>query len=434
MTATSNSNLIMFLMLGTVFGFGIAATILVGQAIGRGAVDDARRVVGVAAFWFFFISIAIAAAGWIFTPQLLQLLDTPGPAIAPATSYLRVIFLAIPFMFFLNFIMMALRGAGDSVTPLIFMGLSAVIDVILNPVLILGLGPAPEMGIAGSATATLIAQGIALAGMIIYIYAKDLTIRLRGAELRYIRPAKMLSVSIITKGFPMGLQMLVVSGSAVVMIGFVNGYGINTAAAYGVTAQLWSYIQMPAMALGAATSAMAAQNIGAGKWNRVNAVTRSGIMANIALTGSLVILLALLDRPALGLFLVPGSPAIPIAMNINTLVSWSFIMFGVMMVTFGTVRATGAVIAPLFIIAFSLIVVRIGFVLVFEPLWGADAIWWSYPFSSGAAMLLSLIYYRYGGWRDSSMFTKQAGHLHQKPSIPIENTTDSTKPSWVAID
>ncbi|WP_254305613.1 MATE family efflux transporter [Sphingopyxis sp. BSNA05] len=79
--------------------------------------------------------------------------------------------------------------------------------------------------------------------------------------------------------------MLVVSGSAVVMIGFVNGYGINTAAAYGVTAQLWSYIQMPAMALGAAASAMAAQNIGAGKWDRVSAITRSGIMANIALTG-----------------------------------------------------------------------------------------------------------------------------------------------------
>ena len=191
---------------------------------------------------------------------------------------------------------------------------------------------------------------------------------------------------------------------------------------------------MPAMALGAATSAMAAQNIGAGKWDRVNATTRSGIFANIALTGSLVVLIALLDRPALGLFLVPTSPAIPIAVHINTVVSWSFVLFGIMMVTFGTVRATGAVIVPLFIIAFSMIVMRIGFTLVFEPHWGADAIWWSYPFSSGAAMILSLVYYKYGGWRKSSMFANQADTLQQEASVPIENAADSTKPSWVAID
>ncbi|WP_254305622.1 polysaccharide biosynthesis C-terminal domain-containing protein [Sphingopyxis sp. BSNA05] len=85
---------------------------------------------------------------------------------------------------------MALRGAGDSTTPLIFMALSAVIDTALNPIFILGLGPAPKMGITGSATATFIAQGMALIGMIAYIYTKDLTIRLRGAELLYIRPVK----------------------------------------------------------------------------------------------------------------------------------------------------------------------------------------------------------------------------------------------------
>ena len=418
LTATSNANLVMFLMLGTVFGFGIAATILVGQAIGRKDVDTARRVVGAAAFWFFFISILIASAGWMFTPDLLRLLDTPLPAVPLAISYLRVIFLAIPAMFFLNFLMMAMRGAGDAVTPLIFMGLSAVIDVILNPVLILGLGPAPEMGIAGSATATLIAQVIALAGMIAYIYRKNLVIRLRGSEFAYLRPAPELSKSIIAKGFPMGMQLLVVSGSAVVMIGFVNGYGVLTAAAYGVTAQLWGYIQMPAMALGAAASAMAAQNIGAGKWDRVDAVTRAGISANIVLTGSLVVLIYFADRFALQLFLGSDSPSIVIAMHINSVVSWSFVLFGVTMVVFGTVRSTGAVVPPLIIIIMSLIGVRIGFVLALQPVWEAEAIWWSYPVSSMVSMTLAILYYRFGKWRSASMISETPEVSEQEAAIP----------------
>ena len=434
LTATANANLVMFLMLGTVFGFGMAATILVGQAIGRGDVDSARRIVGTAAFWFVCISLLVAVLGWLFTPGLLRLLDTPTAALALATSYLRVIFIALPFMFFLNFLMMALRGAGDSMTPLIFMGLSALIDIALTPVFILGLGPLPALGIAGAASATLIAQGSALVAMLTYIYAKDLDIRLRGVELHYIRPVLALSRSILAKGLPMGMQMLVVSGSAVVMIGFVNGYGINTAAAYGITAQLWNYIQMPAMALGAAASAMAAQNIGAGRWHRVSAITRAGVLANIVLTGVLVFGIYVANRFVLTLFLDASSPAIDIAQHISNIVNWSFIFFGVMMVLFGTVRATGAVIPPLIIITISMIGVRIGFVTVFETQLGADAVWWSYPVSSAASMLLALAYYRFGNWRKTKMVSQPCECTAQEASVACENAAGASKPSWVGVN
>ncbi len=120
------------------------------------------------------------------------------------------------------------------------------------------------MGIGGSATATLIANGVSLVALLLYIYGRDLPIRLRGAELGYIRPDPALLRTILVKGVPMGLQMLVVSTSALAMIGLVNRYGTSTTAAYGAANQLWTYVQMPAMAVGAAVSAMAAQNIGAG--------------------------------------------------------------------------------------------------------------------------------------------------------------------------
>lgn len=434
LTATANAHLIMFFLLSTAFGFGISSTILVGLALGRGDVDGARQVVGTAAFWFFFLSMSVSLLGWIFAPELLQLLDTPDEARPMAISYMRAIFIAMPFMFYLNFMMMALRGAGDAVTPLIFMVISVVIDVVLNPILILGLGPFPKLGIIGSGVATLIAQGAAMIGLIIYIYRADLSIRLRGPELAYFIPEWTLTKSIVTKGFPMGLQMFVVSISAVVMIGFVNSYGIFTAAAYAVAAQLWSYIQMPAMALGASASAMAAQNIGAERWDRVESITRTGVVANIFLTGLFILGIFFVERYVLVLFLGPESPAIEIAQHINMIVSGSFILFGAVLVLFGTVRATGAVVQPLIIITFSMIVVRIGFVLLFEGSWGVEAIWWSYPVSSGVSMLLAWAYYRFGDWRESSMVAGDPRLIEHDTQIPYETTADVPQPGWKSIN
>jgi putative MATE family efflux protein len=270
LAATSNANIVMFLLISFVFGFGMAATILVGQAFGRKDLDEARRVVGTTAGAFLLISAIVAAVGWFLSPAILALLGTPGPAAPLALAYLRVIFLAMPALLLLTMLMMSLRGAGDSLTPLWFMLVAVVLDSGLNPVFILGLGPAPRMGIAGSATATLIANYTALIGLLGYIYFRDLPLRLRGTEFRYLWCDIALLKTIIVKGFPMGIQMIVISLSALALVGMVNGYGVDTAAAFGVAMQLWTYVQMPAMALGAAVSAMVAQNIGAGLWSRVS--------------------------------------------------------------------------------------------------------------------------------------------------------------------
>ena len=87
----------------------------------------------------------------------------------------------------------------------------------------------------------------------------------------------------------MGIQMIVISLSALALVGMVNREGVDTTAAFGVAMQLWTYVQMPAMALGAAVSAMAAQNIGAGKWDRVGQITRVGIVQSLLITGALIV-------------------------------------------------------------------------------------------------------------------------------------------------
>jgi putative MATE family efflux protein len=407
LAATSNANMVMFLLTAFVFGFGMAATILVGQAWGRKDIDNARRVFGTAMGSFAVISLLIAIAGYFLAGAILDLLGTPGDAAPLALAYLRVIFLAMPALLLLTLAMMALRGGGDSMTPLWFMLVAVLLDSALNPVFILGLGPAPRLGIAGSATATLIANYTALIALFAYIYLRDLPLRLRGNELRYLWCDVEIMKTIIIKGFPMGLQMVIISLSALALIGLVNREGVDTTAAFGVAMQLWTYVQMPAMALGAAVSAMAAQNIGAGLWDRVGRITRVGIVQTLVITAAAIIALTLSDRTVLSLFMGSDSPALPIARHIHMVATWNFLLFGVMMVLFGTVRANGAVWIPLIVLAIGMVPVRFGYIFATYGWLGADAIWTSFPVTSFINLALAVAFYVHGGWKKAHMTIDQ---------------------------
>src|SRR5437764_6608756 len=403
LAATSNANMVMFLLTAFVFGFGMASTILVGQAWGRKDVDGARRVFGTASGGFAVVTVLIASAGYFLAPAILHLLGTPGDAAPLALAYLRVIFLAIPALLLLTLLMMALRGAGDSLTPLWFMLVAVVLDSGLNPFFIRGWGPFPRMGIAGSAMSTLVGNYVSLIGLFIYVYAKDLPLRLRGRELRYLIPSPAILKTLLIKGLPMGIQMIVISMSALALVGMVNREGVDTTAAFGVAMQLWTYIQMPAMALGAAVSAMDSQNIGPDKWDRVGQITRVGILQSLLITGGLIVVLTLADRTVLALFMGPDSPALPIARHIHVLASWNFLLFGVMMVLFATVRANDAVWAPLIILPVGLVPVRFGYILATYGWLGADAIWTSFPVTSAINLMLASAYYLNGSWKKARM-------------------------------
>ena len=239
--------------------------------------------------------------------------------------------------------------------------------------------------------------------MIAYIYVRDLPLRLRGRELRFLRPDLPLLKIIVTKGLPMGLQMIVISSSALAMLGLVNQHGVQVTAAYGVTQQLWTYVQMPAMALGAAVSAMAAQNIGAGHWDRVAKITRTGVLFSLAMTGALIVILTLADRAVLGLFLGGDSAAMPIARHIQLIATWGFLFFGVGLVLFGTMRANGEVVGPLIIMFIAMYPVRLGFALGTGDWLGLDALWLSFPAGMVATSIMAVALYLQGGWKRRTM-------------------------------
>jgi len=322
---------------------------------------------------------------------------------------MRVIFLALPFLVLYIFMTSVLRGAGDSKTPLYFLVLSVGLDIGLNPVFIFGVGPIPAFGIAGSALATLLAQAVSVFALIGYLYRRKHPLCLHGDEVRLLRVDWSIVATLISKGVPMALQMIVVSASMVLMISLVNRFGIDTTAAFGAAFQVWNYVQMPSFAIGMAVSSMAAQNIGAQKWDRVAATARVGVVYQFLLTGSIVLLIEFFNTAALGMFLRADSPALQIALHLNRIGAWSFVFFGISFVLFGVVRANGAVIAPLLILVISLLGVRFPLAFLLLDRYHADAIWWSFPLSSAVAVSLAMAYYKFGNWRQARMMTMPHG-------------------------
>lgn len=403
LTATTNANTLLFLLLSAAFGLSMATTILIGQHFGSRQVDMAKRVAGTSATFFAVLSLAVTTVGWLACEPLLRLMRTPADALPLAVSYMRVIFLGLPFIFMNVFMSAALRGAGDSKTPFYFLLLNVVLDIVLNPVFIFGLGPLPALAVAGSALAMLVAQAISLTALITYAYRNKHVLCLHRDELKLLRMDGSIVGPLVRKGVPMGLQMLVMSFSGVLMISLVNRFGVDTSAAYAAAFQIWHYVQMPSIALGLAVSTFAAQNVGAGLWDRVAKTARVGVAYGSLFTGSLVVILELFSRPVLSLFLPPDSPALAIGEHLNSIVAMSFVFFGVTFVLFGVVRATGAVVAPLLILTFTLLVVRFGVAWLLLDTFRAEAIWWSFPLTSAISALLAVLYYKFGGWRSARM-------------------------------
>ena len=417
LAAIANANNILFFLLGAVFGVGMAATILVAQAIGRDDLPGAKRVIGTSATFFLSASVMVALLGLPLSRHVLVWMGTPEGALPHADAYLKLIFLAVPFLYAFAFLSAILRGAGDARTPFLFLLLVVALDIVLVPLLMLGIGPWPAMGMAGAALASLIANALGLSALLAWLRHRDHRLWIHRTERHLYRPDWRIIRALLTKGLPMGLQMVMLSAAMIAMISMVNAHGIDTTAGYGAALQLWTYVQMPAMAIGAACSTMAAQNVGAGRWDRVSRIAGTGVGFNVLLTGGLIALLLLLDRAALSLFLGDASVALETARHLNRIAIWSFLFFGVTFVLFGVVRSTGAVLPPLLILAVTLWGVRVPVATLLQPSLGIDAIWWSFPASAFVAMLLAIAYYRWGGWRRARMLD---GAEREPVAIPAE--------------
>ncbi len=434
-SAIGNANVIGMLAQGAIFGATMAANIMIAQSVGAGDLKMVKRVMGTAISFFFVLSFLLAFLGGIFAPHILGAMHTPPQAKAEAIIYLRIVFSAMPFMYFFMFIQMAQRGAGDSRTPFYFMLVAVGLDIVLNPLLIAGIGPFPKLGIAGSATSTLIGQSVSLVALLIHLYRKRSVLMLRPHELHMLIPNWTILRPLLVRGLPMSLQMFVMSAAAATMLTFVNSFGTVVSASYAGAQQVWNYIQMPGMAVGASISSMAGQNVGAGKWDRVSRIAGVGLLLSVAVTGTAAIIIYALGPLPLYIFLPPfgpdghPSPTIPIALEINRTVLWAFVIFNATFALTGIVRSTGAVWPPLLILVFSMFLIRIPFAWFLLPHIGKEAIWWSFPLGTLTSSVLSALYYKFGGWRKVRIIQPEA--LGEVPDSPV--TTPQMDPHEDAV-
>lgn len=398
-SAVGNGNLIFHITLTGIFGIATAANVMIGQAMGARDMAAVKRAMGSAVSFFSLLSLVLAALAMWLTPAILEFVRTPQEARHEATIYLRLMFAAMPFMSLFLFLQMAQRAAGDSRTPFVFLTLAVVLDIAFNPLLIRGIGPFPQLGVGGAAASTLLGQAISLALMVVWVYRRGSPLTLKGGELALLRPQRHIVKTLVMRGMPMALQGLLVSGAVLVVMGLVNDFGPVTVAAYVAATQVWGYVQMPPAAIGAAVSSMAAQNIGADRWDRVDRLTMIGAVIGVVITVVICGLVYLAGDNVLRLFLPAGSPSLAIARHIDHIVLWSFIIFAVYTVLTGAVRATGAAMQMAVIVFIAMWVGRLPFAMLLRPWLGQDAIWWSFPMGTVAASVLGLLYYRFGGWR-----------------------------------
>ncbi|WP_370931618.1 MATE family efflux transporter [Bartonella sp. DGB1] len=404
LVASANTNIVFFMVLSLVFGFGIAATVLVAQSLGKKDEDGARQAFGSALGFCVVLSVIIVILGEIFLDNIFHVLATPVDVLPMAKTYAHIMLWALPASIITIMISMGLRGGGDFVTPFYFMAFSCLIDAILNPLLIAGLWGFPQLGIAGSGLSTVIASYSSLMLMLFYISRQKSYLSFDWEHLHYLLPRKEVLMFLLTRGIPMGAQLILMSASALIMVALVNAEGVIASGAYSATQQLWSYLQMPAIGVGAAVSAMVAQNIGAGAWDRVNKITYSGIALSLFVTTVFLSLLLIFNDKILSLFLggiktLQANPAIAMGQHIQLWASWSFLFFGAALVFFAAMRANGYVIGPLLILFLSFFPVRLTFYYISYPYLKADAIWLSFPVSSFILMVLAYILYKSGGWR-----------------------------------
>lgn len=399
LVAIVNANVILGILMGSIMGFGMAAGVSIGQSIGADDLRTAHRVVGTSIGFGIGGGIVIGGLGLFGVQAIVDLIQMPEEARQQAITYFRIVCLSMPTLFFFVFTMMILRSSGDARTPFIFNMLWIGLGLFLTPVLLTGAFGLPRLGIAGAALGGWIANVTTLVAALIYVYRKDMPLVLRGRDLRFLRPDPRILVMLAKRGVPSAAETFIVQGSYFVLLTLVNAYGVMTAAGYGVAAQLWGYVMMPTMAFAASMSAMAAQNIGAGRWDRVNKIAFRGCTLSFMITAGMALLIYSLGDLPLQLFLPEGGEALQTAKQINEVVLWNWPIIAITFGLFAIVRANGVMLPSAIIFAITMWGLRIPFASLLQPLLGSYAIWWSFPVGTIASAALAYAYYRWGAWR-----------------------------------
>ena len=377
--------------------------VLVSRFAGAGDSEKVNRTVQQAFLTAVALSLGILAPiGWIASPWLLDLVNATPEVRAEALPYIRIMFVFSIGMMLFFMLGGALRSAGDARTPLRLGIALTVLNIVLNVILIRGLGPIPGLGTAGAALGTVLAGGI-VAG---YAF-----LRLKRGHWVVSFPKGMgwkpdwpIIKALFRFGLPAGYQGVAMNIAGVLLLRFIGSLpsSAEAQAAYAVTyTELFSFITWTSVGLMGATAAVAGQNLGAGRPERVERAVASATRIGLALAAFMGLLFLTIPRQLLGVFGMHDPAVVNLGVQLLSFLSVSGLFISTALVHTGGLQGTGDTKSPLYISIVSQIVVPLGLCAVLQQIGGLEPaeIWLAILIGHATRCLLSVGRFRQGKWR-----------------------------------
>ena len=381
--------------------------VIFAQLFGAKRMEALRTNLSTAFILLTALGLAISILGFCFARPLLRALAAPAEILDMAAGYFRIYCLGLVFQFIYNVSACALRSVGDSKATLIFLCISSAVNIALDLLFVLVF----HWGVAGTAIATVIAQGVSAVVSLAYIFRKYAFYRFGRGEFRFDGAC---CGQILRLGVPTMVQMCIVSGGNVLIQRVVNDLGTVALAANTAAGRIENYMFIPVQAMNTGIATFTGQNVGAGRFDRVRTGRRHArfIMVPTALVISLI--LWVFAKPLIAIFGVEGE-ALALGIRHLRFISPFFVIFALYMSTAGILTGSGDVLAAA-CVTLSVLAVRVaatytfnyGFHLGFASLYYPNPIGWTFGF------VAAWLRFRTGIWETKSVIRRSGNHHGQE--------------------
>lgn len=390
---------VVFIGMALAMGLGAGGTTLVSQYRGAKRFREMGRAGGQTFLLLGAVGTALAAIGLVFAVPILHALQTPQDAFTETLTYLRWILLGIPFMFSFFVYQGIHTGIGDTVGPLQVNFITVVLNLILDPILIFGLGPIPRMEVAGAAIATVIARSVASYIGIHRIFTGHRGFRLHRSDLHWDRTM----VSRISRiGLPIALGQAGTALGFTLLIGIVNTFGSAVTAAFGIGNRVIHIAMAPTIGLSQANATAVGQNLGAGNIHRASySVRRAALLIGIALLP--ITTLMFFFGNMISLAFIQDPLVISYGRDLFRIISPSVFAFGFVMVLLGSFQGSGHTLPVMVLNMTRLWGIRIpaAYILGIHLGWGPSGLWWAMFLSNTVIAVAAFFWFSRGTWKQA---------------------------------
>ncbi|GAE26356.1 Na+ driven multidrug efflux pump [Halalkalibacter wakoensis JCM 9140] len=390
--AITISATVIFTTLSFIIGMNSATLTVISQR--RGANDEEGLKASLNAFVFVLggLAIFLGLLGFLFSGTILRFMGTPDDILPMAQSYLQINFIGILFLFGYNFIGTVLRALGDSKTPIRFIVIAVLLNIVLDPLFIYVFG----WGIEGAAFATIVSQGTAFVyGLWYSIYRASVPFQIP------FLPEKRYFLVLLKMGLPAGLSMMIISAGILAIMTVVTSFGEEVVAGFGAAQRLDSLIMLPAMTLGSAVNSMAGQNIGAKLWERVHEIAKKAIFLIIVVSFTISTLIFIGAEYLIRMFVQDEETVQFGSMYVKT-IAFFYPFLGINFVLNGIARAAGAMFPILILNIISFWILRYPLTAIFAYWFGERGIALGMGVSFVISSFFAIGYYFLGNWRKIS--------------------------------